>query len=87
MNARRRCHGRDEAAFASFFTHEGASLPEAPRLRRLAKRGLAEGLLGSPGPTSVAASPVWPVTYSGPLSPTGPDHRGFASRKLSVSTG
>lgn len=32
----------DEAAFKSFFTHEGASLPEAPRLRRLAKRGLAE---------------------------------------------
>jgi hypothetical protein len=32
----------DEAAFESFFAHEGATLPEAPRLRRLAKRGLAE---------------------------------------------
>jgi glycosyltransferase involved in cell wall biosynthesis len=33
---------KDEAAFESFFAHEGATLPEAPRLRRLAKRGLAE---------------------------------------------
>jgi hypothetical protein len=32
----------DEAAFESFFAHEGASLPEATRLHRLAKRGLAE---------------------------------------------
>ena len=32
----------DEAAFESFFTHEGSSLPEAPRLYRLAKRSLAE---------------------------------------------
>lgn len=32
----------DEAAFESFFAHEGASLPEAARLHRLAKRGLAE---------------------------------------------
>jgi cellulose synthase/poly-beta-1,6-N-acetylglucosamine synthase-like glycosyltransferase len=33
---------RDEAAFDSFFAHEGASLPGAARLHRLAKRGLAE---------------------------------------------
>jgi hypothetical protein len=32
----------DEAAFESFFEHEGPSLPDAARLRRLAKRGLAE---------------------------------------------
>ena len=32
----------DEAAFESFFAHEGSSLPEAARLYRLAKRSLAE---------------------------------------------
>jgi len=32
----------DEAAFESFFANEGASLPEASRLYRLAKRSLAE---------------------------------------------
>jgi glycosyltransferase involved in cell wall biosynthesis len=32
----------DEAAFDSFFAHEGGSLPDAARLYRLAKRGLAE---------------------------------------------
>lgn len=32
----------DEAAFDSFFAHEGASLPGAARLHRLAKRGIAE---------------------------------------------
>jgi glycosyltransferase involved in cell wall biosynthesis len=32
----------DEAAFESFFAHEGAALPEANRLRRLARRNLGE---------------------------------------------
>jgi glycosyltransferase involved in cell wall biosynthesis len=32
----------DEAAFESFFAHEGASLPEATRLHRLARRNLGE---------------------------------------------
>jgi len=31
-----------EAAFDSFFTHEGASIPDSGRLRRLARRSLAE---------------------------------------------
>lgn len=33
---------RDKAAFEVFFAHEGASLPDAQRLQRLVKRGLAE---------------------------------------------
>jgi glycosyltransferase involved in cell wall biosynthesis len=32
----------DEAAFESFFAHEGAALPEASRLHRLARRNLGE---------------------------------------------
>ncbi len=32
----------DEAAFESFFAHEGAALPEAARLHRLARRSLGE---------------------------------------------
>jgi len=32
----------DEAAFESFFAHEGGSLPDAARLHRLARRSLAE---------------------------------------------
>ena len=32
----------DEAAFESFFAHEGAALPEAARLHRLARRALGE---------------------------------------------
>ena len=32
----------DEAAFESFFAHEGAALPEATRLHRLARRNLGE---------------------------------------------
>ena len=33
---------RDKAAFEVFFAHEGALLPDAARLQRLAERGLAE---------------------------------------------
>jgi hypothetical protein len=32
----------DEAAFESFFAHEGAALPEAARLHRRTKRNLGE---------------------------------------------
>jgi glycosyltransferase involved in cell wall biosynthesis len=35
-------HWYDEAAFESFFSHEGELLPEAARLHRLARRSLAE---------------------------------------------
>jgi glycosyltransferase involved in cell wall biosynthesis len=35
-------HEEDEAAFESFFAHEGRSLPEAARLHRLARRSLGE---------------------------------------------
>lgn len=35
-------HEEDEAAFESFFAHEGRSLPEAARLRRRASRSLGE---------------------------------------------
>lgn len=35
-------HWHDEAAFESFFAHEGSLLPEAARLHRLARQSLAE---------------------------------------------
>jgi hypothetical protein len=36
------CHWHDEAAFESFFAHEGRFLPEASRMHQLARRSLAE---------------------------------------------
>lgn len=35
-------HEADEAAYDSFFTHEGGSLPQAARLHRLARRNIGE---------------------------------------------